>query len=176
MRLIWVGKIKSKYYSKAILKTQSVGWNSEAFSDIKPGVFVDGGKRFAIPPLFLENSLLYRIAKHMNENLTQHLNQLKSKTILDEELSWLLSILNMETVKEEKKSSFDYLLQRLELTPGQAVLIASCDPVQYSIDLQYSLKRYIKDRKYKEAEKNEGRSSDWIYALSLLSGSFGGGC
>jgi hypothetical protein len=72
-----------------------------------------------------------------------HLNQLKSRTILDEELFRLLSILKMETVKEEKKSSFDYLLRKVELTPGQAVLIAGCDPVQYSIDLQYTLKRYI---------------------------------
>ena len=106
----------------------------------------------------------------MNENLEKHLNQLNSRYVKDKELSRFLSVLNVETSKAEKKKLFDCFLRKIDLSTKQAILIAESETIKYSIDLQYSFKRYIKDREYEEAKNNKSKASDWLYVLGLLGG------
>ena len=104
----------------------------------------------------------------MNKSSENHLNKLTPRLVTDNELLKLLSNINLETSKIEKKNLFEHLLRTIEISTNQATLIAKSETIKYSIDLQYSFKRYVKDIEYEEAKNNKSRASDWLIVLGLL--------
>ncbi len=70
--------------------------------------------------------------------------------------------------KVNKRESFEYLLRSIQLDPEQVAKLVENEVVKYSIDLQYSLKKYVKNRYYREAEAASEHESAWFILVGAM--------
>jgi hypothetical protein len=93
---------------------------------------------------------------------------LGATTISDLELEHFMRLLSAEPSKASQQSAFDHLLQKIVVTPEQALTLAKCEPTKRSVGLQHSLKRYARSREFAAANAAHAYRSKWNDVTDLL--------
>jgi len=99
---------------------------------------------------------------------TEYLNNLSKSELSASELNEFIKISLQENDKSLKKEGVEYFLRAIQLNPEQSKILTESELVKYSIDLQYTLKIYYKDKHYKYLKETGNKESPWYEVLMVL--------
>ena len=106
----------------------------------------------------------------MSSITVSYLKNLGKSVLDDSELYEFIKYAETEKTKNDKRESIEYLLRVIRPDLEQTKLLIESELVKYSIDLQYTLKKYISSKQYREAEDKSENESDWLLLLSSIGG------
>ena len=107
----------------------------------------------------------------MTNTAINYISGLNKNELSNSELNNFISLCEKEQNKNHKKDALENLLNIINLTPNEIKVVAESELVKYSIDLQYSLKKYVSAKAYREAEVESEKETTW-HKLLLTIGVF----
>ena len=100
----------------------------------------------------------------------EYINDLGKSELDSSELTAFINHTRLDNDKNNQKQSVEYLLRVIKPDLLQTKSLIESDLVSYSIDLQYTLKKYISAQQYRDAEEKSEKESDWLLLLSSIGG------
>ena len=100
----------------------------------------------------------------MTTNSIQYLQSIDAWPVKEGELEAFVELMWKEE-KSDQRASIDYFLHTTEPSPECVALLIESDLVRHSIDLQHSIGKYVRERAYREAEKDSEKESPWLELL-----------